>query len=424
MAKDQALEAARDAQPAARVGDEIAHGFGLAGMIAGAVVGALVGAAVLAATAATGGLAIAIMGGAIAGGGLSVLQVVKGLSTVFDCPEPTTGKLAQGSPNVFINGRAAVRAGEDAASSCTGLALNHPMWPFQVTVAEGSATVFINGKPAARLGSKLACGAHIKTGSENVFIGGSTVSVAFVLDIEGWMKTGLEVLGLAAVATAAVLAAMVGATALAGLAVVGAAVMGGMALLGDFGDRLGPGYRDLLQGVAGMVLLGAGPKVASQSKPYVVAHVREVALYRRFDIRGLRQEPVVFTNGNLQGVVIRDTNQGARAAKNADSSHLTRLSERVQARDLKTGRSTPNGNMATAHAEIGLMQQAYEKGLTKGENLTMSVYGKEVCGYCRADIVPMAEAVGLKSIKIFEHESGNVIYWREGMKTFIEYVKQ
>ena len=197
------MEAARDAQPAARVGDEIAHGFGLAGMIAGAVVGALVGAAVLAATAATGGLAIAIMGGAIAGGGVSVLQVVKGLSTVFDWPEPTTGKLAQGSPNVFINGRAAVRAGEDAASSCTGLALNHPMWPFQVTVAEGSATVFINGKPAARLGSKLACGAHIKTGSENVFIGGSTVSVAFVLDIEGWMKTGLEVLGLAAVATAA-----------------------------------------------------------------------------------------------------------------------------------------------------------------------------------------------------------------------------
>lgn len=261
------MEAARDAQPAARVGDEIAHGFGLAGMIAGAVVGALVGAAVLAATAATGGLAIAIMGGAIAGGGLSVLQVVKGLSTVFDWPEPTTGKLAQGSPNVFINGRAAVRAGEDAASSCTGLALNHPMWPFQVTVAEGSATVFINGKPAARLGSKLACGAHIKTGSENVFIGGSTVSVAFVLDIEGWMKTSLEVLGLAAVATAAVLAAMVGATALAGLVVVGAAVMGGMALLGDLGDRLGPGYRDLLQGVAGMVLLGAGPKAAKLGKP-------------------------------------------------------------------------------------------------------------------------------------------------------------
>lgn len=256
MASELALDGARDAQPAARVGDEIAHGFGLAGMIAGAVAGALIGAAVLAATAATGGLAIAIMGGAIAGGGLSTLQVVKGLGAVFNWPEPSTGRLVRGSPNVFINGRAAVRAGDDASSSCTGLALNHPLWPFHVTIAEGSATVYINGKPAARLGSKLVCGAHIKTGSENVFIGGATVSVAFVLDVEGWMKTGLEVLGLAAVGTAAVLAAMVGATALAGLVVVGAAVMGGMALVGDLGDRLGPGYRDLLQGVAGMVLLG------------------------------------------------------------------------------------------------------------------------------------------------------------------------
>jgi uncharacterized Zn-binding protein involved in type VI secretion len=262
MANDQAFGGGRGPQPAARVGDEIAHGFGLAGMIAGAVAGALIGAAVLAATAATGGLAIAIMGGAIAGGGLSTLQIVKGLGAVFNWPEPTTGKLIRGSPDVFINGRPAVRAGDDTASSCTGLALNHPLWPFQVTVAEGSATVFINGKPAGRVGSKLVCGAHIKTGSGNVFIGGATVSVAFVLDIEGWMKTGLEILGLAAVGAAAVLAAMVGATALAGLVVAGAVAMGGMALLGDLGDRLGPGYRDLLQGVAGIVLLGAGPKMA------------------------------------------------------------------------------------------------------------------------------------------------------------------
>ncbi len=38
--------------------------------------------------------------------------------------------------------------------------------------------------------------------------------------------------------------------------------MGGMELLGQLGDRLGPGYRDLLQGVAGMALLGMGPKMA------------------------------------------------------------------------------------------------------------------------------------------------------------------
>ena len=36
-----------DAQAAARLGDEIAHGFGVAAMVAGAVAGALIGAAVV-----------------------------------------------------------------------------------------------------------------------------------------------------------------------------------------------------------------------------------------------------------------------------------------------------------------------------------------------------------------------------------------
>ena len=39
---------------------------------------------------------------------------------------------------------------------------------------EGSATVYLNGKPAARLTSKMVCGAHIKSGSQNTFIGGPT----------------------------------------------------------------------------------------------------------------------------------------------------------------------------------------------------------------------------------------------------------
>ncbi|WP_309475864.1 PAAR domain-containing protein [Pseudomonas sp. B21-015] len=251
-----------DAQAAARLGDEIAHGFGVAAMVAGAVAGALIGAAAIAATVATGGVAVAIFAGSIAAGGLSMFQIVKGLSTIFNLPEPTTGKLQMGSFNVYINGFNAMRAGEDVASSCSGLPMNHPIWPFPVLIAEGSATVFINGKPAARLHSKMVCGAHIKSGSPNTFIGGPTVSVAFVLDIEGWMHTGLEALGLLAMGGAAILAAMAGLAALAGFVVIGGTMMAGMALLGDMGDRLGPGYRDLLQGVAGLVLLGLGPKIA------------------------------------------------------------------------------------------------------------------------------------------------------------------
>lgn len=121
-----------------------------------------------------------------------------------------------GSFNVRINSRNAMRAGVDVAAGCSGLPLNHPVWPFPVLIAEGSACVYINGKPAARLQSKMVCGAHIKSGSPNTFIGGPTISVAFVLDIEGWLHTGLEALGMVAMGAAAVLAAMAGAAALSG----------------------------------------------------------------------------------------------------------------------------------------------------------------------------------------------------------------
>lgn len=284
-----------DAQAAARLGDETAHGFGVGAMIGGAVAGALIGAAVVAATVATGGVALAIMAGSIAAGGLSTFQIVKGLSTIFNLPEPTTGTLIRGSLDVYINSRNAMRADEDASSSCSGLPLSHPYWPFPVLIAEGSATVYINGKPAARLHSKMTCGAHIKSGSENTFIGGPTVSVAFVLDIEGWMHTGLEALGLLAAGGALVLAAMAGAAALAGFVVIGGSVLGGMALLGDLGDRLGPGYRDLLQGVAGMALLGIGPKVAKFGKP---SH----SLLEQLTANGVK-----FTPENIVAVA-RDTN--------------------------------------------------------------------------------------------------------------------
>lgn len=270
-----------DAQAAARLGDEIAHGFGMAAMIGGAVVGAIVGAAVIAATVATGGVAIAIMAGSVAAGGLSMFQIVKGLSTIFDLPEPTTGVLIKGSFDVYINQRNAMRAGADISSSCSGFPANHPYWPFPVLIAEGSATVYINGKPAARLHSKMVCGAHIKSGSKDTFIGGPTIAVAFVLDIEGWLHAGLETIGLLAAGAGLVLAAIAGFAALATAVVIGAGTMAVMYGLGELGDRLGPGYRDLLQGVAGMALLGlskkAGPKLAKTGKDprYKLGHTEK-----------------------------------------------------------------------------------------------------------------------------------------------------
>jgi hypothetical protein len=69
---------------------------------------------------------------------------------------------------------------------------------------------------------------------------------------------------------------------------------------------------------------------------------------------------------------------------------------------------------ATAHAEVGTIQQAYEQGMTTGRSMEMKVSGKPVCGYCLSDIKSMAEKSGLKSLTIFEEKSGDTLYWEKG----------
>jgi uncharacterized Zn-binding protein involved in type VI secretion len=249
-------------EPAARKTDEIAHGWGLLGMVAGALAGVAVGVAVVAATAATGGAAAVIIAGAVAGGGLAGGQLVSGLTTIFNLPQLTTGLIAQGSPNVFINDLAAARASIDFAATCTGLPLNHMYLPLPVLIAEGSETVRTNDVPQSRLKMKMVCGANLKTSSPDVIIGGPTERTNFVFDLESWFKTGLEYLGMAALLGGAVLAAAAGAAALAGFALITGASMLAIEGLGQLGDMLGPGYRDLLQGVAGFGLLFASPRLA------------------------------------------------------------------------------------------------------------------------------------------------------------------
>ena len=70
----------------------------------------------------------------------------------------------QGSPNVFINGKAAHRIGDKwPVHRCKKLA--HPS-----VTAQGSPNVFINGKAMARIGDRLDCGDVCAQGSPNVFI--------------------------------------------------------------------------------------------------------------------------------------------------------------------------------------------------------------------------------------------------------------
>jgi uncharacterized Zn-binding protein involved in type VI secretion len=156
-------------QPAARLGDMIAHtesafGFGLGGEI-----GLGVGLALL--TVATGGsdlLVLGAVGGAVALTGGGALMGMNIGSTYGD----TAGAITTGALNVLTNGRPAARAMADIAV-CDQHSLPQP-------IATGSTTVFINGMPAARLGDLTVCDARISTASNNVVIGGGTGTFAAV----------------------------------------------------------------------------------------------------------------------------------------------------------------------------------------------------------------------------------------------------
>ena len=84
------------------------------------------------------------------------------------CPHPCIGPAVQGSPDVMVNGRPAIRVGDKGVhAACCG----PNMW----TAAQGSGTVMINNMQAHRMGDQDShCGGNGKMveGSDNVITGG------------------------------------------------------------------------------------------------------------------------------------------------------------------------------------------------------------------------------------------------------------
>ncbi|MGK4356251.1 polymorphic toxin type 46 domain-containing protein [Enterobacter cloacae] len=178
---------------AARVDDEIAHTASKGWMIAGLVGGAILGAA---AVVVTGGAALvavsAVAAGACAAGGLGEV-----LGSMSWAPRHTTGTLKEGSPNVFINSRKAIRA-HLSAGEC-----DEHSGSLQ-RVAEGSIKVYINNFPASRTGDKLTCSAEISQGSRNVIIGGGKVQTDEISpEIPEWVNWTMLAVGAGAVAVLA-----------------------------------------------------------------------------------------------------------------------------------------------------------------------------------------------------------------------------
>lgn len=76
---------------------------------------------------------------------------------------------AQGSPNVFVNGRAWSRQGD---LNTVHLLPGDPCPPHAAPIAAGSSTVRINGRGAGRVGDSIAGCTAVAAGSSNVFAGG------------------------------------------------------------------------------------------------------------------------------------------------------------------------------------------------------------------------------------------------------------
>ncbi len=161
-------------QPAA-VGDEIAHSSALAsalgGLLAAVAVGALF-AAVAISVVGTGGLAAPLIVGAAAGlGGGFTKALVSGF---FSKAATVTGKIVEGSPNVFFEGRPVARVEDQVSCS-----RHSPV----KKIAQGSETVYINNRPLARIGHKTTCGATIQEGCKTIFAD-DTTETYFRIDSE------------------------------------------------------------------------------------------------------------------------------------------------------------------------------------------------------------------------------------------------
>lgn len=70
------------------------------------------------------------------------------------------------SSNVFINKRGSHRLGDGWQAHCCGLPCHGS------SAAQGSPNVFVNGRPKCRIGDAVACGSSMATGSSNVIVNG------------------------------------------------------------------------------------------------------------------------------------------------------------------------------------------------------------------------------------------------------------
>lgn len=88
-----------------------------------------------------------------------------GDADVTHCSQP---RRAQGSPDVFVNGRAVSRQGDlNTTHKLPGV----PCPSHAAPIASGSSTVFVNGRGIGRVGDAISGCTSVAQGSPDVFAG-------------------------------------------------------------------------------------------------------------------------------------------------------------------------------------------------------------------------------------------------------------
>ena len=309
---------------AARELDEIAHTASEGWMIAGLIGGAIVGAALIAVTGGTAAVAVAaVVAGASAGGGLGEV-----LGSMSWAPRHVTGVLADGSPNVYINGRPAIRA-HISTGECS------EDGPAKKVVAQGSAKVYINDFPAARINDLLACSAEIHTGSPNVIIGGEQEQTDDIEpEIPEWVNWTLLAAGAGAAAILATPAIAILGT-LGGLGGGFAGSLIGGAFFGEGSD--GQKWSMLAGGFIGGFAGGKGGAKFDAFRQTKAVSARRAYLNEKFGRTGDLNKDI-YIRGNVEKVTNFMKKQGITENKVPEYMEGINLNERVSIESVNRGK--------------------------------------------------------------------------------------
>jgi filamentous hemagglutinin len=127
-------------------------------------------------------------------------------------------------------------------------------------------------------------------------------------------------------------------------------------------------------------------------------------------LSGAKGQVKVTADASIGGQSFYDVNQTARATGGDIAPNSpTLISDQIAP-------GNPNGTYGQAHAEIGVIQQAYNAGLTQNQSMTIVVRGQVVCSYCSTDLVTMADRAGLNQLTVV-NANGTVLRWQKGDTT-------